>query len=417
MGEPTSWSLSTYCVSPHVAGNATKQGARIADFGGLSVPIHTSSTYRVESAEHGARLASRKGLPDRQTDGTVTRDEFFYTRWGNPTVAAVAAQLAVLEGGRGCLLFSSGMAAITNAILTIVKTGDHIISQSAVYGGTFHFFAHYLPEKFNIQVSFVEVQNSENIKKEIRSNTKVIYVESPSNPTLRLVDFEKVASIGKEKGVITIVDSTIGTPVNQQPLKLGFDVVVHSATKYLSGHSDLTAGAIVSNSISFLEEATLLQQTFGSTLSPFDAFLLSRGMKTLHLRVSHQNKAALKIAKFLESHPKVKVVHYPGLSSHQDYALAQKQMYNGCGGLLSFEVIGGREAGKKVIESFKVINLAVSLGSVESLVEQAATMTHSQLSAQDLSEAGIDEGLIRLSVGIEDTEDLIEDLQQALTRA
>jgi methionine-gamma-lyase len=412
--EPKKWSLSTYCVAPHVAGTATLQGARLADFGGLSVAIHPSSTYKVESAEQGALLAKRKGWPELPENGAMTKDEFFYSRWRNPTVAAVAAHLASLEQAKGCLLFSTGMAAISTCILTAVKAGDHIISQSSVYGGTFHLFSHYLKENFGVQVTFVNVDELNDVEKYVRPNTKLIYVESPSNPTLRLVDLERIAAIGKKHSILTIIDSTLGTPVNQQPLKWGIDVVLHSATKFLSGHSDLTAGALLSNSQEFLKQVLSLQQTLGSTLSPFDAFLLARGLKTLHLRVSHQNNAALRIARFLDSHPKVKTVHYPGLPSHKDFQLAQRQMPNGFGGLLSFELHGGKEDGRKVIEHLQVINLAVSLGSVESLVEQAATMTHSQLNKEELSEAGIEESLIRLSVGIEDVDDLIEDLRQAL---
>ncbi|GJQ13107.1 hypothetical protein GpartN1_g4898.t1 [Galdieria partita] len=412
--EQQKWSLSTYCVAPHVAGTRTLQGARLADFGGLSVPIHTSSTYKVESAEQGAVLASRKGWPELRKDGSVAKDEFFYSRWRNPTVAAVAAHLAALECAEGCLLFSTGMAAISTSVLSAVKARDHIISQSSVYGGTFHLFSHYLRESFGVEVTFVNVEDLNKVEEYVRPNTKVIYVESPSNPTLRLVNMEHIASVGKKHNILTIIDSTLATPINQQPLKMGIDVVVHSCTKFLSGHSDLTAGAVLSNSRDFLKQVLLLQQTLGSTLSPFDAFLLARGLKTLSLRVSHQNDAALKIARFLDSHPKVKLVHYPGLSSHKDFHLAQRQMPNGCGGLLSFELLGGREDGRKLIEHLQVINLAVSLGSVESLVEQAATMTHSQLSNEDLSEAGIDESLIRLSVGIENVDDLIEDLRQAL---
>jgi methionine-gamma-lyase len=323
-----------------------------------------------------------------------------------------ANKLAQLEGGFGAHITSSGMAAVTTSLFTFLKSGDHVISKRDVYGGTYEVMKDLLP-KFGIEVTFVN--DEVEVEKAIKENTKVIYVETPANPTLAITDLEMIAKIANSRNIITIVDSTFATPVNQNPLQFGFDIVIHSCTKYLGGHSDLTAGCIISKTQEIHEQIFQSIKLFGCNLSPFDSYLLHRGIKTLDVRMERHNNNAMKIAKFLESHNRVERVYYPGLPSHPSHEKAKKQM-RGFGGMIAFEVKGGVEGGRTVLENVKLIHLAVSLGGVESLIEQASTMTHTMVSREDRLKGGITDGLIRLSVGIEDVEDLIEDLDQALNK-
>jgi methionine-gamma-lyase len=333
----------------------------------LALPIYTSSTYRLESAHHGAVLCEREEVPKGSSP-------WLYSRWGNPTTDAVAQHIADIEGGAGCILTSSGMAAISTTLLTFLNPGDHIVCGSAIYGGTSELIRGFL-QKWGIQATWVDSKDIANYRRAIQPNTKILYGESPSNPTLDMVDFDALATLGEELNVITIIDGTFGSPYNQTPLKHGLDIVIHSATKFLGGHSDLLAGAIVIRKKEHFEPVWNTLKLFGGALSPWDAFLLERGIKTLALRVARQNDNANKLAHYLNNHPKIEKVNYPGLASHPQHELAKRQM-KGFGGMISFEVKGGIQAGIKLIEGVKLITLAVSLGGCESLIEHAASMTH-----------------------------------------
>jgi methionine-gamma-lyase len=304
------------------------------------------------------------------------------------------------------------MAAISTTLLTFLNPGDHIVCGSAIYGGTSELIRGFL-QKWGIQATWVDSKDIANYRRAIQPNTKILYGESPSNPTLDMVDFDALATLGEELNVITIIDGTFGSPYNQTPLKHGLDIVIHSATKFLGGHSDLLAGAIVIRKKEHCEPVWNTLKLFGGALSPWDAFLLERGIKTLALRVARQNDNANKLAHYLNSHPKIEKVHYPGLASHPQHELAKRQM-KGFGGMISFEVKGGIQAGIKLIEGVKLITLAVSLGGCESLIEHAASMTHLHVPKDERIKAGITDGLIRFSVGIEHVDDLIEDLKRAL---
>ncbi|MFV2013825.1 MAG: PLP-dependent aspartate aminotransferase family protein [Candidatus Heimdallarchaeota archaeon] len=370
----------------------------------LSVPIYATSTYILDSAAHGAALSSRQEIEGKSP--------WFYSRWGNPTTEVAAAMITNLENGYGTHLTSSGMSAISTALFSKLKAGDHVIAPQPVYGGTHELFAKILPT-YNIEVSFVDGSDYSDYQKALQENTRVLYIESPANPTMTLIDIEEIGKIGRSNGITTMIDSTFASPYNQNPIDLDIDVVIHSATKYLGGHSDIIAGSITSTDKDTYQDIFQTLKLFGGTLSPFDAFLLVRGIKTLDVRMERHNKNAQEIAEFLENHDKIAKVHYPGLNTHPQREIAVKQM-RGFGGMIAFEVNGGAEEGQRVIENLNVIMLAVSLGGVESLVEQASTMTHSMVPKEERLKGGITDALIRLSVGIESVNDLKKDLSQAL---
>jgi methionine-gamma-lyase len=367
--------------------------------GAVSVPIYETSAFVFESAEQGgARFAGKeKG--------------YIYTRLGNPTVKALEKSLAVLEEGEDARACSSGMAAINAAVLSVVRKGDHVVSTENLYGGTAKLFSDILP-KFGIEFTLVDMSRIENVELAIRKNTKIVYMETPSNPTLKLTNIREVAKIAKEHDAVSIVDNTFMSPYFQQPLTLGADVVVHSLTKYLSGHSDVVGGIVISYQ-NFIDKMDPVLKNTGGTLGPFEAWLTLRGIKTLHLRMERHNENAMKVAEFLEAHEKVEKVYYPGLKSGDQYDLAKQQM-KGFGGIVSFEVKGGLEAGRKLMNSVRLCTLAVSLGSVETLIEHPASMTHVVVPKEERLRTGITDSLVRLSVGIEDAEDIIEDLHNAL---
>lgn len=369
--------------------------------GSVSVPIYQTSTFVFESAEQGAaRFAGKE-------------EGYIYTRLGNPTVRALERNVAELEAGEDARACASGMAAIHAAVASIVKKGDHVVASDGLYGGTVKLFMDILP-KFGIEFSFVNSSNVTNVERAITDDTKIIFVETPANPTLRLTDLKAVAGIAQKRGIITMADNTFMSPYFQQPLKMGIDVSIHSLTKYLGGHSDLVGGIIVSSKSFFKTLDPVLKNT-GGTLAPFDAWLTLRGIKTLPLRMEKHNENAVKVAEFLEAHRKIERVHYPGLKSHQQYELAKTQM-RGFGGMISFELKGGLEKGVKLMNSVKLCTLAVSLGAVETLIEHPASMTHAIVRREERLKAGITDGLVRLSVGIENVEDIIRDLEQALDR-
>lgn len=369
--------------------------------GSVSVPIHQTSTFVFKSAEQGAaRFAGRE-------------EGYIYTRWGNPTVRALERNVAELEGGEDARACSSGMAAIHAAVASLVRKGDHMIAPDSLYSGTEKLFVDIF-SKFGVQTAFVDQSDTANVKDAIKENTKIIFIETPANPTLKITDLKAVARIAQERNIITIVDNTFMSPYFQQPLKMGIDVSIHSMTKYLGGHSDLIGGIIIGRRSLFKALDEVIRNT-GGTLGPFDAWLALRGIKTLPLRMKKHDENAMKVAEFLEAHRKVEKVHYPGLKSHPQHELAKKQM-SGFGGMISFELKGGVQEGVKLMNSVKLCILAVSLGAVETLIEHPASMTHASISREERLKTGITDGLVRLSVGIEDAEDIIQDLEQALAK-
>jgi len=370
--------------------------------GAVSIPIYQSSTFAFESARAGAEIFAGE------------REGYVYTRIGNPTQAALEREIAFLEDGEAGLAFGSGMAAISSIILSLCKSGDNVVSSNTLYGGTHQFFMETLP-RYDIEVQEVDGINLDNFSDNINEKTRCIYIETPANPTLAIIDIKNCAKIARKHNMPLIVDNTFPTPYFQRPLALGADIVVHSATKYIGGHGDTVAGLVVGKK-EYLDElrGTILRD-IGGIISPLNAWLLVRGLKTLAVRMERHEENALEVAKYLTLHPKVKQVWYPGLTTHPQYQLACEQM-SGFGGIVSFELKGGRKAGEKLMNSVQLFTLAVSLGDVDSLIEHPGSMTHSTYSAEDLEKVGISEGFVRLSIGIEDRQDLIEDLSQALKR-
>lgn len=363
-------------------------------------PIYQTSTFVFKDVDQGARRFAGEEAG------------YIYTRLGNPTLTELEAKMAALEGGEAALGAASGMAAISTALLTLLKQGDHIVAGDTLYGCT-HGFIHEMLPQYGIEVTMVDTSHLENIEKAMKSNTKVVYVETPVNPTMTLVDLKGAAKIAHKHGARLIVDNTFMSPYLQRPIELGADVVVHSATKYIGGHGDVVAGIIISSKELIDLMRIPYQKDLGGILSPFDAWLLLRGLKTLGIRMDRHCENAQKVAEYLEKHPLIDAVHYPGLPSHPQHELAKKQM-DGFGGMMSFELKGGLEAGKVLMNSVKMITLAVSLGCVDSLIQHPASMTHSPVPREERLKAGITDGQVRLSVGIEDIEDIIADLEQAL---
>lgn len=365
----------------------------------VTPPIWQTSTFTADSPQHLAEL------------GASMRPSEYYTRYGNPTHKQVEATVAALEGGEAALVASSGMGAIYSAVMSLLQNGDHVVAQHTHYAATTKLFRDLLP-RWGIETTFVDQTKPEEFATAVRSNTKLIYIESPSNPLLLLTDIEAVATLARSSRIITMIDNTFATPVNQQPLKHGIDVAIHSATKYLGGHHDLTAGVIVSSK-SFIEQVWEFSLVSGSILSAFDAWLLLRGLKTLGLRVERQNSNALALAKFIESHPGVEEVNYPGLESHPQHELARRQM-SGFTGMMSVVLKGDSNYAKEFISKLRLAGNAVSLGGIETLVAQAAVIWGHQHTPEARRAMGISDGLVRISVGIEDERDLIADFARAL---
>ncbi|GIM33950.1 methionine gamma-lyase [Paraclostridium bifermentans] len=372
--------------------------------GALTTPIYQTSTFVFDSAEQGGRRFA------------LEEDGFIYSRLGNPTNAQLEEKMALLENGEACMSTGSGIGAITSALWTALKAGDHIVASKTLYGCTYAMLNHGI-SRYGVEVTFVDATNLDEVKGAMKENTKVVYLETPANPDLKLVDIEAISKIAHTvEGCMVFVDNTFCTPYLQRPLELGADVVVHSATKYLNGHGDVIAGFVVGKK-DFITQVRLfgVKDMTGSVLSPFDAYLILRGMKTLQIRMDRHTKNAIEVAKFLESHPNIETVSYPGLESFPQYELAKKQM-DMPGGMIAFEVKGGLEGGKKLLNSLELCTLAVSLGDCETLIQHPASMTHSPYTQEERAEAGISEGLIRISVGLEDAEDIIADLKQGLDR-
>ena len=365
----------------------------------VTPPIWQTTTFSAESSEHFAEIAS------------AVRPAEFYTRYGNPTHKEVEATLVALEGGEAALLTSSGMGAIFTALMSTLRAGDHVVAQTNHYAGAMTLLDE-MPRRFGVEVTLVDQTRAADFAEAVRPNTRVIYAESPTNPLMQITDLRALAELARSRGVTTVVDNTFSTPVNQRPLELGIDAVIHSATKHLGGHSDVTAGVVVS-SREFVERAWHFSLLAGSILSPFDGWLLLRGLRTLGLRVERHNSNALALARFLESHPKVARVFYPGLESHPQHALARTQM-SGFTGMLSLELRGDFRAAERFISSLRLATNAASLGGYDTLVVHPAAMWGGYMTAEQLRAKGLSDGLVRVSVGLEDERDLLADFARAL---
>jgi len=371
-------------------------------YGALATPIYQTSTFVFDSADQGGNRFALK------------EDGYIYTRLGNPTNTQLEEKLAMLEGAEACVSTASGMGAVSAALWTALKAGDHVVAAKTLYGCTFAYLNHGLT-RYGVDVTFVDTRDPENVRKAMRPNTKVVYLETPANPTLDIADIRTISKIAHEnEGCIVMVDNTFCTPFIQRPIELGADVVIHSGTKYLNGHGDVIAGFVVGKS-DFIQNVRFfgLKDMTGAVMSPFDAYLIIRGMKTLEIRMERHCQNAVKVAEFLEKHPAVDKVYFPGLKSFPQHELAMSQM-SLPGAMIAFELKGGVEEGKKVMDSVQICRLAVSLGDAETLIQHPASMTHSPYTREERLEAGISDGLVRLSVGLENVEDIIADLDSAL---
>ena len=364
--------------------------------GPMALPIYQTSTFEVTDNDEQLR---------------VTGSDSYYTRYGNPTNSVAEKTVAALEGMDAALTFSSGMGAITTTIMALLKGGDHIVAQRDVYGGTHKFLSQWLP-KFGVETTFVDTTDYQQHEKAIRPNTKLLYVESPTNPTIRVVDLQRIASLAKQHGLISMIDSTFGTPINQRPAAYDLDLIMHSGTKYLAGHTDLICG-VVAGRKELIDKILATRTTIGNCMDPHASWMLVRGMKTLAVRVARQNENALRVGEFLEQHAKVRRVHYPFLKSHPQQALARAQMTGG-GGMVSFEVDGTGEDARRVSEALRLFTLAPSLGGVESLVCIPVLTSHLSVPEEERRKMEVTEQMLRLSVGIENGHDLIADLEHAL---
>ncbi len=362
-------------------------------------PIYQTATFYYDTAAEGARI------------GQEVPPGYIYSRWANPTTRALEEKVTLLEGAEDALATSSGMAAISAAVLTAVHRGEHAIAHRAIYQASYQLFTEILPS-YGIETTVLPDTDPQSYERALRPTTRLLYIETPNNPLLGITDIAKVVALARDRGALTIADNTFATPYNQNPVALGVDVVVHSATKFLGGHHDVTAGVLAGSS-EFIKRAKHQLRIFGGTIDPFGAWLVIRGLVTLGLRVERQNQSGQRLAEFLATHPKVARVHYPGLPTHPGHEVARRQM-RGFGGVLSFDVRGGFDAGVRVFEAFQVAKRAVSLGGVSTLVTHPASTTSVHI-PQDVREAaGISDGLMRVSVGIEDLEDLLEDFDRAL---
>ncbi len=363
-------------------------------------PIYQTSTFSFESADHGAKCFAGES------------DGFIYTRLGNPTIIDLEKTVAELENGFGGIATSSGMAAVNTVYLGVLGSGDHMIGHDALYGPSRAIMESLYP-KFKIESTFVDATDINQVKEAIQPNTKLIFLETPANPTIGITDIAAVCKLAKQKGILVCVDNTFCSPYLQKPLDLGADIVLHSMTKFINGHADVVAGMVVTKTEEHYKMLRGVMMNIGCNMDPHQAFLTRRGLKTLAIRIDKAQESSIKVAEFLEQHPKVDWVKYPGLKSHPQYELAKKQM-DGPGAMISFGLKGGLNAGKAMMNNVKLALLAVSLGGIETLIQHPASMTHSKLSAAAKEKAGITDGLVRLSVGIEEVEDIIADLKQAI---
>lgn len=379
------------------AGNFEKE-----TFGALATPIYQSSTFYFDSCEQGGkRFAGEEG-------------GYIYTRLGNPTTAVLEEKVAALEGAEACCAVGSGIGAVTSCLWSIAAAGKHIVADKALYGCTFAYLNHGMT-RYGVEVSFIDTADLEQVKKALKPNTCCVYLETPANPNLKITDLKAVSKIAHDYNpeIMVVCDNTFATPYLQRPLELGCDAVIHSGTKYLNGHGDVIAGFVCGNK-DFITTVKFfgLKDMTGAVMDPFAAFLILRGLKTMEVRMKRHCESAQAIAEYLEKHPKVEKVYYPGLKSHEGHEIAAKQMHGGYSGVIAFEVKGGMQAGIKFCNSLKLATIAVSLGDAETLIEHPASMTHSPYSPEERAAAGISDGLVRLSVGLENVEDIIADLEQ-----
>lgn len=375
--------------------------------GALSTPIFQTSTFCFDSIEDVMAFASGE------------KNGYIYTRSANPTTAALEEKLRVMEGGEAAICTASGMGAVGSTMIGLLKTGDHVISTDTVYGGTDHVMRENMP-RLGIEVSMIDTSNLDLIKTSIKENTKVIYIETPTNPTMKLTDIKAVAEIAKAHNIKLVVDNTFAPPPIQYPLELGADIVIHSTTKYINGHGDVVGGAVIGSAddIKSIKKYGVTKLC-GTTQSPFNSYLILRGMKTMYLRVKQHCENAMEVAKYLENREEVARVLYPGLESHPQHELAKQQMNNMYTGIFSFELKDGingmtsEQAGKKLIDNVKMFQIAVSLGDPDSLIEHPSTMTHDNVPREERLKVGITDGLIRVSIGLENVLDIIDDFEQA----
>ena len=373
------------------------------EMGSAVTPIYQTSTFKFKNADQGARRFSGE------------EEGYIYTRLGNPTIADLETALAELENGYKAVVTSSGMAAVNTVYMALLGSGDHMVGHNALYGPSRGVMEKIYP-KYGVESTFVDCTNIEKIKNAIQPNTKLLYLETPANPTIGITDIKAAVELAHKNNILVCVDNTFCSPYLQKPLDLGADIVLHSMTKFINGHADIVGGAVITKTKELFDPIAFVMKNIGFNMDPHQAWLTRRGLKTLAVRIDKAQENAMKVAEFLENHPKIEWVLYPGLKSHPQYELAKKQM-DGPGAMMSFEVKGGLEAGKKVMDNVQLALLAVSLGGIETLIQHPASMTHSKISREGKLEAGITDGLVRLSVGIEDAEDIIADLDQALSKA
>jgi methionine-gamma-lyase len=372
------------------------------EFGSAVVPIYQTSTFSFKNAQHGADLFSGK------------EEGYIYTRIGNPTINALENKLAELENGFRGIALASGMAAVTTVYMAILQQGEHMISTGAVYGPSRGVMESHF-SKFGVEYTYINTSNLTEIEKSIKPNTKLLYLETPANPTMQLTDIKEASEIAHKHNILVCVDNTFCSPYLQKPLDLGADITLHSLTKFINGHADIVGGAIVAKDKDLYNKIRKTMVYMGGNMDPHQAYLVIRGVKTLSLRIDKAQQSAMKIAEYLENHPKVEWIKYPGLKSFDQYDLVKKQM-QGPGSMISFGLKGGFEAGKTLMDNVHLATLAVSLGGVETLIQHPASMTHAGVSKADQLAANITDELVRYSVGIEDVEDLIDDLEHALAK-
>jgi len=391
MNNNDDYAMDTLCVHAGLTDN---------EFGAVVPPIYQVSTFKFKNAEHGAKLFKGE------------EDGYIYTRMRNPTIEAMENAVATLEGGKKGLGCGSGMAAINTLFTYLLKTGDHIVCSEACYGPTITLLTGIM-SKFGVECSIIDTSNLDTFKNAIKPNTRLVHIESPGNPTLVMSDIKKIADIAHDHGAKLSVDNTFMSPIYQKPFQLGADYIVHSMTKFINGHADVVAGIIILKDDSEYAAIRKVLNHLGGTINPFDAYLVHRGLKTLKLRIERATENTIKLAKFLEKHPKVAWVAYPGLESHPQYELGLKQM-SAPGAMIAMELKGGLEAGVKLMDNIEVWTLAVSLGGVESLIQHPASMTHAGMGKEAREQAKITDGLVRISVGIEDIDDLIRGFEKGL---
>ncbi len=371
-------------------------------YGSVAPPIYQTSTFKFDSAEQGAKrfLGEEPG--------------YIYTRLGNPTTSTLQEAIATLENGTSALATASGMAAVSTIYMTFLEAGAHIIGSEAIYGPSRVVIENEF-SRFGVEYDFIDTSDIEQVKKAVKPNTKLIFIETPANPTIKLTDIKACAEIAHNNGAVLAIDNTFMSPILQNPFDYDADIIMHSMTKYINGHTDVVGGILVFNNDELMQRTRKVLHNHGGTIDPSQAWLVLRGLRTLSLRVNKAQENAQVIANYLEQHPKVKWVRYPGLKSHPHHELAKQQM-KGFGSMISFEVEGGIEGGKTVMNNVELATLAVSLGGFETLIQHPASMTHSSMNKQDRSNAGITDGLIRISIGCEDAQDLQDDLEQCLNK-